>query len=432
MKTKMLWARCGVMALAAASPLAGQTPALAIRGGTVHTLAGPAVANGTVVIENGRIVAVGTNVQVPAGARVIDAAGRHVYPGLFDAITELGLTEIGAVDVTNDELELGTFNPQLLGLTAVHPASELIPVARANGVTHAAAAPGSRTGGIGGQASLVQLDGWTIEDMLIAPSVGMMVDWPGIGERRRFGGFGGQARERPFRELKRDYDARVDSLRTWLAAARQYHHAVEAGTTVPRDLKLEALAPVLDQTLPLLVTANSPREIRDAVAFGEQEHVRVVILGGRTAWKVAPLLAEKKVPVILGPSQGLPSAEHEDYDEQYAQPGKLFAAGVRVAISTFGASNSRTLPYEAGTAVPYGLPEEEALKAITRYPAEILGVGDRLGTIEQGKIANLIVTDGDPLEIQTKILHVVIQGADVSLANKHLELYEKYRARPKH
>lgn len=418
-------------ALAGASPLVGQAPSLAIRGGTVHTLAGPAIANGTVVIEGSRITAVGADAQVPAGARVIDAAGRHVYPGLFDAITRLGLTEIGQVDVTNDVTELGTFNPHLLGLTAVHPSSELIPVARANGVTHAAAAPGARTGGIGGQASLVQLNGWTIEDMLIERSVGMMVEWPGIG-RRGFGGFGGPTpRERTFRDMKKEYDARVDSLRTWLAAARQYHHAVDAGTAVPRDLRLEALGPVLDKSLPLLVAANEQREIRDAVAFGEEEGVQVVILGGRTAWKMAPLLAEKNVPVILGATQALPSAEHEDYDEQYAQPGKLHAAGVRIAISTFDASDSRTLPYEAGMAVPYGLPEEEALNAITRYPAEILGVGDRLGTVEAGKIANLIVTDGSPLEIQTHVLHVVIGGVETDLGNKHLELYEKYRARPK-
>jgi len=432
MQVTRLTAGVVAITLAGTAPLAGQAPALVIRGGTVHTLAGPVMANGTVVIEGGRITAVGADVQTPAGARVIDAAGRQVYPGLFDAITELGLTEIGAVDVTNDVTELGTFNPQLLGLAAVHPSSELIPVARANGVTHAAAAPGAHTGGIGGQASLVQLNGWTIEDMLIERSVGMMVDWPGIGRRRGFGGFGGfQARERPFREMKKEYDARVDSLRDWLAAARQYQHAVGAGATVPRDLRLEALGPVLDGTLPLLVTANEQREIRDAVNFGEEEGVRVVILGGRTAWKAASLLAEKKVPVILGPTQALPSAEHEDYDEQYAQPGKLHAAGVKIAISTFNASDSRTLPYEAGMAVPYGLPEEEALKAITRYPAEILGVGDRLGTIEPGKLANLIVTDGNPLEIQTQVLHVVIGGIETDLMNKHLELYEKYRARPK-
>jgi imidazolonepropionase-like amidohydrolase len=402
---------------------------LVIRGGTVHTLAGPAMTNGTILIRDGKIAEVGTGVTVPAGARVIEAAGKHVYPGLFDAITQLGLSEIGAVDVTNDVRELGTFNPHLLGATAVHPASEHIPVARANGVTHAVAAPAAGPGGIGGQGSLIHLDGWTVEEMLVAPSVGMLVQWPGL--QTRGAGFGSaDQQERPFREVKRQYDQRVDSLRAWFAAARQYRQAAAAGATVSRDLRLEALGPVLDGALPVLVTANTTREILDAVAFAETQHVRIVILGGSQAWKVADTLAAKDVSVILGRTAALPSGENEAYDEKYAQPGRLHAAGVRFAISTFDASDSRTVGYEAGFAVPYGLPEEEALKAVTRYPAEILGVGDRLGTIEAGKLANLVITDGSPLEIRTGVAHVIIAGRDASLANRHQTLYETYRARP--
>lgn len=403
---------------------------LAVRGGTVHTLTGPAIPNGTVVIRDGKIAAVGADVAVPAGATVITASGHHVYPGLFDALTRLGLSEIGAVDVTNDYLELGTFNPHLLGLTAVHPASELIPVARANGITHATAAPAARGGGIGGQASLVNLHGWTIEEMLVAPSVGMIVDWPNLSTREfDFSTF--SFRERPYKEVKKEYDQRRDSLAAWLSAARQYVHAVEAGTEVERDLKLEALGKVTGGELPLLVTASSERQIRDALDFAEQHEVRIVILRGNEAYKVAELLVEKDVPVILGPVQALPTSENEPYDEQYAHAAKLHRAGVKFAISTFGASAARTLPYEAGTAVPYGLPRDEAIKAVTLYPAQILGVADRLGTIEVGKLANLIVTDADPLEIQTHVTHVVIGGREASLQNRHLELYEKYRARPK-
>jgi len=403
---------------------------LVIRGGTVHTLAGPDIPNGAVLVRDGTIAAVGPTVDAPADAVVIDATGRHVYPGLFDAITRLGLTEIGAVDVTNDLAELGTFNPHLLGATAVHPASEHIPVARANGITHAVATPEARPGGIGGQGSLIDLDGWTIEEMLVSPSVGLVVAWPGI-ETRGFDFATSSRRDRSYRDAKRLHDQRVDSLEAWFDAARQYRHAVAADSTVPRDLRLAAFGPVLAGDLPLLVSANTTREILEAVAFAERQQVRIVILEGSEAWKVADTLAAKHVPVILGRTAALPTSENEEYDEMYAQPGKLYAAGVRFAISTFDASDSRTLPFEAGFAVPYGLPAEEALKAITRSPAEILGVADRLGTIEPGKIANLIVTDGTPLEIRTQVSHVIIAGRDVSLENRHHALYEKYRARPK-
>jgi len=403
---------------------------LVIRGGRVFTLAGPAMENATIVIRNGRIEAVGANVAVPAGAKVIDASGQQVYPGLFDAMTPLGLTEIGAVDVTNDRQELGLFNPHLLAATAVHPASEHIPVARANGITHTVALPQARSGGIGGQGSLIHLDGWTVEEMLIQPSVGFVLSWPtlqagGFG----FGGF--QPTERSFRDIKKEYDDRVKQLDDWMEAARRYDRAVQAGNGVPRDLKLEALTKVTRRELPLLVQANRDRDIRSAIAWAEKQNVRIVIMGAGEAWKVKEELAQKQIPVIIGPTQDLPNAQDEAYDEMYAQPAALHQAGVRFALSTFNSSDSRTLPYEIGNAVPYGLPQEEAIKAITLYPAQILGVAGQLGTIEPGKIANLIVTDGDPLMIQTTYKHVIINGNDVSLDNRHLELYQKYRGRPK-
>lgn len=433
MHTIRILGMLGAAATFAAGSATGQqseAAVLVIRGGTVHTLAGPPIPSGTVVVRDGMIAAVGAGVAVPVGATVIDASGQHVYPGLFDAITRLGLTEIGAVDVTNDTRELGSFNPHLLGATAVHPASEHIPVTRANGITHAVAAPNARSGGIGGQGSLIDLDGWTIEEMLVEPSVGMIVNWPTV-QTRQFDFSTFSMRERTYKEAKEEYDAHRDSLAAWMDAARQYVHAVDAGASVERDLKLEALGKVVRGELPLLVTANTEREIEDAIAFADEEEAHLVILGGEQAWKVIDLLVEKSVPVILGPTQELPSGENEPYDEQYAQPAKLYTAGVTFAISTFDASSSRTLPYEAGTAVPYGLPPEEAIKAITLYPAQILGAADRLGTIEPNKIANLIVTDGDPLEIQTRVTHLVIGGREVTLSNKHEELYRKYKARPK-
>lgn len=429
------WAVATVLAVAAvavAKPLVAQDGApLVIRGARVFTLAGPPIENGTVVIQDGKIAAVGANVAVPAGAHVIDASGQQVYPGLFDAITPLGLTEIGAVDVTNDRQELGLFNPHLLAATAVHPATEHIPVARANGITHTVAAPQARPGGIGGQGSLINLDGWTIEEMLVQPSVGVVLSWPSLQPGGGFGFGGFQPARRSFRDIKKEYDERVKQLDDWMEAARRYDRAVQAGNGVSRDLKLEALTRVTRRELPLLVQANRERDIRNALAWAEQQNVRMVLLGGGEAWKVKEELAQKQIPVILGPTQDLPNAEDRPYDEMYAQPAALYQAGVRFALSTFNSSGSRTLPYEIGNAVPYGLPHEEAIKAITLYPAQILGVADKLGTIEPGKIANLILTDGDPLMIQTAYQHVIINGSDVSLENRHLELYQKYRARPK-
>jgi len=402
--------------------------ALVIRGGTVHTLAGSPIEGGTVVVEDGLIVAVGDAVSVPAGAEVLDATGMHVYPGLFDGASNLGLTEVGSVDVTNDMNELGDFNPHLLAMTAIHPASEHIPVARANGITHTVAMPGARPGGIGGQGTLLHLDGWTVEEMAIEPSVGFVLSWPRLGGRR-FRGFGGAAPQSSFSDAKKQYDERVAAIGAQLDSARHYAAAVEAGS-VERNLRLEALAKAVSGELPLLVSANAEREINDVLDFAESNGVRVVIMGGRFAWKVADRLAEENVPVILGPTQTLPAGEDLGYDQVYAQPGQLFAAGVKIGFGTSNASSSRNLPYEVGNAVSYGLPHDEAIKAVTINTAEILGVGDKLGTIESGKIANLIVTGGDPLEYQTPIHHVIINGQVSDMMNKHLELYERYRARP--
>ncbi len=407
--------------------LGGQSQGvLAVRGGEVHTLAGESVANGTVLIEDGQITAVGTNVQIPAGAHVIDASGKHVYPGMFDAYTTLGLTEIRAVDVTSDIRELGRYNPHLNAATAVHPASEHIPVARANGITHALSAPGGQ--GFAGQATVVHLDGWTVEEMMLRHSVGLVVAWPGLGGGGGRGGgrFSGSAL--PWDERLEQYEERLREMETWLNTARNYALAVEAGTA-RRDLRLEALIPAAGGELPVLISASAERDIRNAVEFGERNGLDVIITGGQRAWVVADLLAEKGVPVLLGPTQAMPPGADESYDEAYSKAGKLHAAGVKFAFATFNSSNSRTLPYEAGMAVGYGLPPEAALRAVTVNGAEILGLGDDLGTLEVGKLGNLIVTDGDPLEIQTRIEHLVINGREASTDNKHRSLYERYRAR---
>ena len=408
-----------------------QVETYAIRGGTVHTLAGPPIEGGTVVVQDGRITAVGVGVAVPPGAQVVDAAGLHVYPGIFNAFSQLGLQEINAVTVTNDVMELGDFNPHLTATTAIHPASERIPVTRANGVTHVVAAPSGRAGGIGGQASVIALDGWTVEEMVIEQSVGMVLNWPSL-QTRSFNFRTFSATNRPFSEVEKQYKEAVGRIHDLLEAARHYRQAVESGRA-SRDLRLEAMARVVSGELPLLVLADPARDIRNAVEFAEEENVRMVLVSGRDAWKEKTLLAEKHVPVLLRATQNVPTGQDDPYHLVYGTASQLHEAGVRFAMTGWGSSGpnppSRTVAYEAAHAVRFGLPAEEALLSITRYPAEILGLGDRLGTIEEGKIGNIIVTDGDPLQIRTQILHVFIGGHPVTLENKHRALYEKYRAR---
>jgi len=409
----------------AAFAATAQAQIYAIQGGTVHTLAGKTFV-GTVVVRDGKIAEVGPDVQVPAGAEVVDATGKHVYPGMFDAMSQLGLTEVGAVDVTNDTQEQGLFKPHLQAATAIHPATEHIPVSRANGITHTMAVP--QGGIIAGQASLVGLDGWTVEEMAIDPGVAMVVNFPSMQQRRRYGGFGGPSRS--FSDVEKAYREQVAQLDQWMDGGRRYDKAVAAGEA-RRSLELEAMAKVVNREMPVLIQANGERDIRHAVEWAEGQNIRYVITGGSGAWQIADWLGEKHVPMILGPSQTMPAGPDEEYDEPYANAGKLHAAGVKIAFATFNSADSRTLPYEAAMTVPYGLPEEAALEGVMKNGAEMLGLGDELGTIETGKLANIIVTDGDPLEIQTQILDVFILGRQVSLDNKHKSLYEKYRARPK-
>ena len=407
-----------------------------IRNARIHTLVEGAapIESGSILIRDGRIVEIGDDVAAPAGAAVIDAAGMDVYPGMMDSVSQLGLTEIGAISATVDTVELGEMNPHLRAATAIHPSSEHLPVARANGITHAVVAPGRLGGfggggaGISGQASIVHLDGWTVEEMDIDASAGMVLTWPTLSTRS-FNLATFSMDRRSFREAKEEYDRQVAELGEVLDAARRYAAAGEAGAR-ERDIRLAALGPVVGGEMPLLILAQGEREIRGAVEFTREQGVRMILLGGSEAWKVKELLVENGIPVILGPTQRLPEEEDEAYDQPFTTPGELHDAGVTVAFATFGSSNSRLLPYEAGHAVGYGLPQEAAIRAITAVPAQLFGLAEDFGTLEEGKVANLIVVNGDPLEIRTQVEHVFVNGVPVSLDNRHQSLYEKYRSRP--
>ncbi len=422
-----------------AEAVAQEGGTFAVRGATIHTVANGAIENGTIMLRGGQIIAVGRDVEIPADAEIIDGEGKHVFPGMIDAFSSLGLTEVGAVAVTNDASELGRWNPHLNAHTAIHPASEHIPVARANGITHTMAAPGGggRFGGGGGsgiqgQATLIHLDGWTVEEMEIEKTAAMVIGWPTLSAGGgRFGGFGGGGGGRSFRQAQERFDEEVAEMDSWFVAAQHYKQAVESGSDrVERNIQLEHLSRVLDRGMKVIVRANGWREMESAIEFAEKWNLDLAIAGGNGAREIAGTLAEKNIPVILGPVQRLPQGEDTGYDDPNTLPGVLHDAGVEIAFATFNSADSRTLPYEAANSVSWGLPQDAALEAVTLAPARVLGVDDRLGSLEVGKVGNLIVTDGDPLEITTAIEWVFIKGVPSDLDNKHRSLWEKYDNRP--
>lgn len=422
---------------AGAQTQAGQV--YAITHAKIFTLAGSPIEDGTLVIRDGKIAAVGAAVEVPAGAQVIDAKGLQVYPGLFDAVTQMGLSEIGAVGATVDTTEAGNYNPDVVAATAISPSSEHIPVTRASGITEVLAVPasggfdfGGSRGMIGGQASAVHLAGWTIDEMLVKKSAAMVLNWPQIQtETFDFSTF--SRKEKPYTEAKQEYDKQVNELTDWIDRARHYAQAMEKGSVskYDRDLKLEALAPVVRGELPVLVFANRVRDIRNAVEFCDKQKLKMILAGGQEAYKVKDLLRSKDIPVILRPMLSLPPDEDDPYDRELTQPAELAAAGVKFAIASFDNSFARRLGQNAANAVAHGLPYDQALRAVTITPAEILGLGSQIGTLEQGKTANLMVTNGDPLELTSEVKYLFIKGQPTSTENKHQLLYEKYLKRPK-
>jgi len=425
--------------LAGVASAQSQPTTYAITHAKIFTLSGSKIEDGTLVLKDGKIAAVGVGLDIPAGAQVIDAKGLQVYPGIFDSVTQMGLREIGAVSATVDSTETGNYNPDVVAATAVSPSSEHIPVTRAAGITEVLAVPGSGgfdSGGggsiIGGQASAIHMAGWEIDDMLIKKSAAMVINWPQI-ETQTFDFATFSRKEKPYTEAKQEYDKNVNEITDWLDRARHYAQVMEKSSAAKydRDLKLEALAPVVRGELPVLVFANRARDIRNAVEFCDKTKLRMILAGGEEAYKVKELLRSKGVPVILRPMLTLPPEEDDSYDSLLSQPAELAGAGVKFAIASFDNSFARRLGQNAANAVAHGLPYEEALKAVTIYPAQIFGLSDQIGTIEQGKLANVIVTNGDPLELTTDVKYLFIHGQMTSLDNRHLRLYEKYSKRPK-
>jgi imidazolonepropionase-like amidohydrolase len=436
----------GILLASAIAAAAAANDTFLIRNADVYPVTSAPMKGVSLLVTDGKIADIGAKIVAPKGVKIVDAKGLRVYPGMIDSTTEIGLSEISGERVTVDTGELGEFMPQLRALIAVNPESEHIPVTRVNGITSVMSLPasggrGGRGGAspqiISGQAALIHLDGWTWEDMEINRSAALHILFPNIPARGGRGGaadfpeefFGGAATT--YAEQNRQYDRQIQELNDFFDAARQYQKERTGNTPgFRRDLKMEAMVPVLEGKVPAAVTALRERTIRDAIAFADKQHIRIVIMQPRELKNVAADLKAKNIPVILGRTEALPETEDAPYDEAESLPAEVFKAGVKFAFGTGSNEFVRNLPYNAARAAAYGLPPEEALKAVTINPAQIWGASDKLGSIEKGKWADLMVTDGDPLETPTQMKYLYIKGKEIDLTNKQTRLYQKYLNRP--
>ena len=395
------------------TPAPDQSRPILIRNATVHVGNGTVVEGGNVLLDAGKIVSVGTGVPAPADAEIIDATGKHVYPGLIALNSQLGLTEIGAVRSTNDQRETGRLNPNARAVIAFNTDSQVIPTVRSRGVLLAQITP---VGGlVSGRSSLVQLDGWNYEDAVVGEDDGVHINWPNR--------YSWSWQTRTVSENK-NYAKQVEGLMAFMREAAAYCGTDRAGD---RLLKLEAMCDAISGGKNVYLHMDNPREIMQSVQLVKDMGGKPVIVGGQQAHVVADFLKRQDVPVVLSSTQALPSSQDEDIDGPYAKPALLAAAGVTFAISHEGYWQQRNLPFVAGQAVGFGLDKEEAIRAVTLTPARIAGIDQRYGSLEEGKSATLIVVSGDVLDMRSsRVERAFIDGRDVDLDNKQSELARKF------
>ena len=384
------------------------------------------IERGTIVIRDGKIAAVGARVAVPSGVSKLDATGLSVYPGWIDAYTSVGLVEISSVRGSVDTAELGPFNPQAQAWIAVNPHSEMIRTARVNGITTVLVAPSG--GRISGTASSVNLLGNYPNEMTLLPNAGVVINIPSIHARGR----GFSSREGP-PESPEARGARViedmAKLKQYLREAKAYAEMKSRlgnKANPAQDLALDAMVPVMRGDRPAIFPADHFRDIRAAIELADEFGLKAIIAGGADAWKVADLLKKKNVPVLYTQVHSLPRTPEDPYDTPFTTPEVLRRAGIKFAIASGSSEDVRNLPYRAAMAAAYGLESGDAVKAITLWPAELLGIADRVGSIETGKLANLLVSRGDPLDIRSEIKYVFVQGKLVPLESRNIELYERF------
>jgi imidazolonepropionase-like amidohydrolase len=404
-----------------------------IWGATVHLPTGAPTKDLVVVVRQGKISALidvrKAKPMVPSDFTRIDAAGLHLYPGMIDAGTVLGLTELGSARETHDYAEGGDFQPDLRAGVAINPDSELIPVTRANGVTTVVTRPTGSV--IAGQSALINLAGWVPREMTLIDPLALHVEFP-----RDFSRFMGADPNRIRRRFgraisRRGRQEKVRRLKELFRQALAYDEARRQSSEKPENPRLEALVPYARGRRPVIVEAQRRSEILEALKLADELKIKVILSGAIDAWKVAGELKKRSVPVILGPVMTMPQEQEDPYDAPFACAARLHQAGVKFCIRSAGSSNTRNLPYEAAMAVSYGLPPEEGLRAVTLYPAEVLGVAGELGSIAAGKRANLVLADGDILQASTQVRAVFIDGRPLAPESKQTRLYERYAERLK-
>lgn len=395
----------------------------AITGATIHTITNGVIEGGVILIDGDEIVFVGDNVRPESDYVRIDATGKHIYPGFIDGWSGLGLTEISAVPVTVDNAEIGDFNPHMYAFTAFNPHSASVPVTRVSGVTTVLSRPSS--GIISGKAAVMDLWGYSPDSMAVKKNGALIMNLPSKG--------GAWWDNRSEAEILKEYKQDIKEINDFLNKARFYDEMMKefeadpSGKTKPdHDPRMEAMRDVLAGDVPVVISVNDEQQILDAIAWTkEQEDMNFIFSGVREGWRVAEEIAEAGIPVLTT-TLYTPSRDYDNYQRPYQNPGLMMKAGVKVAIVSNDTENSRNTPFEAGYAAAYGMGTDEAIKAITINPAEIFGVDDKLGSLEEGKQANLIIADGDPLEPMTNIEHVFIRGFKIPMQSRHIQLYDEF------
>lgn len=414
--------------------LTGTAGTFAITNARIVTVSGDVIPNGSVLLRDGKIAAVGKRVRMPRGTKRINGRGLSVYPGMIDAGTNMGLQEIGnGVRGTVDVAETGNMNANAKAILGINPNTSHVNVTRVNGISTVLSMP--RGGLISGQSAIINLNGATQDEMTVVPVYALVISFPQISTFAGFNPFTGPRRIN-FKQAVKRRDDRVKELKKIFQSAKDYARAKEAfakDKSLPSsatDVKLEAMIPYVRGEKPVIFTAQRSRDIRAVVKFVEEMKLKAIIYGGSDAWKEAEALKKNGIPVVYTNIYRNPMRQDDAYDTNFEAPAKMLSSGVEFCISTGNNGAAvRDLPYQAGLAGAFGLSKEDALKSVTLFPAKILGIDDRFGSIEVGKVANIVVTDGDLLDPRTHVLHLFINGRKLPLTSRHTELFDAFKNR---